>query len=187
MFGYSNIGKQGWGMRGLAAALLLMGATIASAQEADVDSVLEGWLGGEFTVESSTLKEGMPLGGKLSFAFDSKDNVVRVCTRNASDQNTPWKMDFANSCAVTMTFTKGARFCSFEDVKTGNAELLASCHRLRSRDVAMHPAKVKGTVELNDMIAFLVQGTDGKKYMSILVDSPSRVTDEGTVIIGGHK
>lgn len=187
MFGYSNVGKKGWGMRGLAAALLLMGATGAGAQEASADKALDGWLGSEMTVESTTLKDGVPLGGKLTFTFDSKENVVRVCTRNTSDQSAPWKMDFANSCAVTMTFTKGERYCSMEDVKTGNAELLASCHRLRSRDVAIHPAKVKGAVELNDMVAFLVEGKDGKKYMSILVDSPSRVTDEGTIIVGGHK
>jgi len=31
------------------------------------------------------------------------------------------------------------------------------------------------------MIAFLVQGTDGKKRMQILVDSPARVTDGGSV------
>jgi hypothetical protein len=47
----------------------------------------------------------------------------------------------------------------------------------------MHPPKVKGTVELNDMIAFLVQEPDGKKGMQILVDSPARVTDGGDVKI----
>ncbi len=82
-----------------------------------------------------------------------------------------------------MTFTRGTRFCTLDDVKAGNAEVLSSCHRLRSRDVAMHPPRVKGTVELNDMIAFLVQGSDGTKMMSILVDSPARVTDGGGVII----
>jgi hypothetical protein len=187
MFGNLSIGGKGWGMRGLAAALLLMGATFAGADEAERDSVLDGWLGGEFTVQSSTLNDHMPVGGKLTFIFDSADNVVRICTRSVAAQRGPWRMDFANPCGVTMTFTRGTRFCTFEDVKAGNAEVLSACHRLRSRDVAMRPAKVKGTIELNDMIAFLVQGTDGKKYMSILVDSPSRVTDEGTVIIGGQK
>jgi len=184
MFSGLTIGIKGFGMRGLAAALLFMGATSAWAQEAEPDSILNGWLGKEFTVQSSTLNDHMPVGGKLTFIFDSSDNVVRVCTRTVATQNGPWRMDFANPCGVTMTFTLGTRFCSFEDVKTGDAEVLSSCHRLRSRDVAMRPAKVKGTIELNDMIAFLVKDTDGKFYMSILVDSPSRVTDQGTVIVG---
>jgi hypothetical protein len=187
MFGNHFIGKKGLGMRGLAAALLLMGATCAGAQEAEADIVLSGWLGGEFTVQSSTLDDHMPTGGKLTFIFDSTDNVVRICTRSVPTQKGPWRMDFANPCGVTMAFTRGTRFCTFEDVKAGDAEVLSACHRLRSRDVAMRPAKVKGTVELNDMIAFLVQGTDGKKYMSILVDSPSRVTDGGVIIISGGK
>jgi hypothetical protein len=184
MFGKHSIGKKGLGMRGLAAALLLMGATYASADDASTDSVLAGWLGSEFTVQSSTLNDHMPVGGKLTFIFDGNDNVVRICTRSVPTQRGPWRMDFANPCGVTMTFTRGARFCTLEDVKAGNAEVLSSCHRLRSRDVAMRPAKERGTVELNDMIAFLVQGTDGEKYMSILVDSPSRVTEGGTIVIG---
>ena len=45
----------------------------------------------------------------------------------------------------------------------------------------MRPSKAKGAVELNDMVAFLVQGENGKPAMSILVDSPARVTDgDGT-------
>jgi hypothetical protein len=172
-------------MRGLAAALLFVGAPFAMAQDAQApsDSLLDGWLGKEFTVESSTLKDGAPTGGKLTFVFDNTDNVVRVCTRTVSSQKGPWREDFAKSCGVTMTFTKGTHYCSIDDVKTGNAETLASCHRLRSRDVAMRAPRVKGTVELNDLVAFLVQGTDGHKYMSILVDSPSRVTDDGVIII----
>jgi hypothetical protein len=82
-----------------------------------------------------------------------------------------------------MTFTKGTRFCTMEDVKAGNAEILSSCHRLRSHDVAMRPSKVKGAIELNDMIAFLINGTDGHKYMSILIDSPARVTEEGGAVV----
>ena len=89
-------------------------------------------------------------------------------------------MDFAVPCNVTLTFTRGTRYCSLEDVKAGNAEVLSSCHRLRSRDIAMRPAKVKGAVELNDMIAFLVEGEQGKHVISILVDSPARVTDNGS-------
>jgi len=181
MFSKLTTGIKGFGMRGLAAALLFAGAPLASAQETQ-PSVLKDWLGQEFTVQSSTLDDHMPTGGKFTFIFDTDDNVVRVCTRSVNGQRGPWKMDFANPCGVTMTFTLGTRFCTLEDVKTGNAEVLSSCHRLRSHDVAMRPAKIKGTVELNDMIAFLVNGTDGHKYVSILVDSPSRVTDEGFVV-----
>lgn len=183
MYASFTSGMRGFGMRGLAAALLFMGATSAMAQEAAPDSVLDGWLGREFTVQSSTLNDHMPVGGKLTFIFDRDENVVRVCTRTVSTQRGAWRMDFASPCGVTMTFTRGTRYCSFEDVKSGNAEILSTCHRLRSRDVAMRPAAVKGTIELNDMIAFLVKDTDGKLAMSILVDSPARVTDQGSVVI----
>ena len=152
---------------------------IAWAQEAAVDDALAGWLGRELTVQSSTLNDHMPVGGKLTFVFDGSDNVVRVCTRTVPGQRTAWHMDFTVPCGVTMTFTRGTRYCTMDDVKAGNAEVLSACHRLRSRDIAMHPPRVKGTVELNDMIAFLVQGTDGAKMMMILVDSPARVTDGG--------
>ena len=47
----------------------------------------------------------------------------------------------------------------------------------------MRPAKAKGAVEHKELVAFLLQDADGNKYMSILVDSPSRVTDEGVIII----
>jgi hypothetical protein len=92
-------------------------------------------------------------------------------------------MDFAVPCSVTLTFTRGTRFCTVEDVKAGNAEVLSACHRLRTRDVAMRPADAKGAVELNDMIGFLVQGDNGVHAVAILVDSPSRVTGGGVVII----
>jgi hypothetical protein len=183
MYARFTTGIKGFGMRGLAAALLFMGATCALAQEASPDGVLDGWLGREFTVQSSTLNDHMPVGGKLTFVFDRDENVVRVCTRTVSTQRGAWRMDFASPCGVTMTFTRGTRFCTFEDVKSGNAEILSACHRLRSRDIAMRPAAVKGTIELNDMIAFLVKDTDGKLAMSILVDSPARVTSEGSVVI----
>ena len=183
MYARVTSGIKGFGMRGLAAALLFMGATVALAQESGPDPALESWLGKEFVVDSSTINDHMPIGGRLTFIYDSSDNVIRICTRTVSNQRGQWRMDFANPCGVTMTFTRGQRYCTFEDVKAGNAEVLSACHRLRSRDVAMRPAAVKGTIELNDMIAFLVQSTDGKKYMSILVDSPSRVTGEGTVIV----
>ena len=183
MYARNSTGKKGLGMRGLIAALLFVGATFALAQEAGPDPALESWLGKEYVVDSSTINDHIPVGGKLTFIFDGSDNVVRICTRTVSTQRGQWRMDFATPCGVTMTFTRGQRYCTLEDVKSGNAEVLSSCHRLRSRDVAMRPAAVKGTIELSDMIAFLVEGADGKKYMSILVDSPSRVTGEGTIII----
>lgn len=183
MYARFTTGIKGFGMRGLAAALLFVGAPIALAQETAPDSALDGWLGKEFTVQSSTVNDHMPVGGKLTFIFDRDENVVRVCTRTVSTQRGAWRMDFATPCGVTMTFTRGKRFCTLEDVKSGNAEVLSACHRLRSRDVAMRPAAVKGTIELNDMIAFLVKDADGKAAVSILVDSPARVTDEGSVVL----
>ena len=145
------------------AAALLLGTTLAAAQEASPDDALTAWLGKEFTVNSSTLNDHMPTGGKLTFIFDSEENVVRICTRNTNRQQTPWRMDFATPCGVTLLFTRGTRYCTLEDVKTGNAEVLSSCHRLRTRDVAMRPSRVKGAVELNDMIAFLVQAANGRR------------------------
>src|SRR6185503_10533210 len=183
MYARFTTGKKGFGMRGLAAALLFMGATCALAQEAAPDDILKGLLGREFTVRSSNITDRIPLGGKMTFIFDREENAVRVCTRTVSTQRGAWRMDFAVPCGVTMAFTRGTRFCTFEDVKSGNAEILSSCHRLRSRDIAMRPAAVKGTVELNDMIAFIVQDTDGKLAMSVLVDSPARVTDDGSYIL----
>jgi hypothetical protein len=182
MFGKLTIGGRKLGIS-VTAAILAFGAALAVAQERTPDEALAGWLGKEFTVTSSTLTEHMPLGGKLTFVFDSEDNVVRICTRNSSKQRAPWHMDFASPCGVTMLFTPGTRYCTVDDVKAGNAEVLSSCHRLRSRDIAMRPSKVKGAVELNDMIAFLVKGDGGKPVMSILVDSPARVTEGGVIIV----
>lgn len=182
MYGKLTVGGRKLGVW-MTAAMLGFGAAMAAAQERNVDGALDAWLGKEFTVESSTLNDHMPMGGKLTFVFDSEDNVVRVCTRNSSKQRSVWNMDFATPCGVTMLFTRGTRYCTFDDVKAGNAEVLSSCHRLRSRDIAMRPAKVKGTVELNDMIAFLVQGDGGKPMMSVLVDSPARVTESGVIIL----
>ena len=167
----------------LMTAALLLGASLAVAQEPAPDSALSGWLGREFTVQSSTLDDHMPTGGKLTFIFDADDNVVRICTRTVTAQKGSWRMDFANPCGVTLTFTRGTRYCTLDDVKAGNAEVLSSCHRLRTRDIAMRPGRVKGAVELNDMIAFLVQDETGKKAMSILVDSPARVTTDGIIVI----
>jgi hypothetical protein len=166
----------------MAAASLALVSGLAGAQEATPNAALASWLGKEYTVDYSTLNDHMPTGGKLTFVFDAEENVVRICTRNSSKQRNPWRMDFATPCGVTLVFTLGTRYCSLDDVKTGNAEVLSSCHRLRSRDIAMRPSKVKGAVELNDMIAFLIQ-EGGKPTMSILVDSPARVTDDGIIHI----
>jgi hypothetical protein len=183
MYGKLTNGGRKFGVW-MTAAMLGLGAALAVAQEQRApDDALSGWLGREFTVQTSPLNDHMPTGGKLTFVFDADENVVRVCTRSTDKQINPWTMDFAAPCGVTMTFTKGTRYCTIDDVKTGNAEVLSSCHRLRSHDIAMHPAKVKGTVELNDMVAFLVKGENEKPGMSILVDSPARLTDGGTTII----
>lgn len=182
MYGKLKIGAKKNVILVMAGALLL-GATLAAAGDGVADEKLSGWLGKEFTVESSNLDDHMPTGGKLTFVFDSEDNVVRICTRNSSRQRNQWSMDFASPCGVTLVFTQGTRYCTFDDVKAGNAEVLSSCHRLRSRDIAMRPAKIKGTVELNDMIAFLILETNGKHAMSILVDSPARVTGNGTIVV----
>jgi len=165
-------------------AVLAFGAAPSLAGDATADSFLAGWLGHEFTIQTSTINDHIPVGGKLTFVFDSDDNVVRVCTRTVAGQKGAWRMDFAVPCNVTLTFTRGTRYCTLEDVKAGNAEVLSSCHRMRSRDIAMRPSKVKGSVELNDMIAFLVEGGNGKHVISILVDSPARVTENGSVVGG---
>lgn len=182
MYGKQNAGgrKLGiWMMFGM----LGFGAALASAQGRAADDALAGWLGKEYTVESSTLNDHMPTGGKLTFVFDSEEDVVRICTRNSGKQRSPWRMDFANPCSVTLVFTRGTRYCTLDDVKAGDAEVLSTCHRLRSHDVAMRPSRVKGAVELNDMIAFLVKGDGEKPAMSILVDSPARLTESGQIVI----
>jgi hypothetical protein len=163
------------------AAALLLGASTAAA--ADPDPSIAGLLGKEITIESASGNNLMPVGGKLTFTFDADANVVRICTRESADQKTPWVMDLAPGCNVALTLTRGDRFCTIEDVKAGNAEVLASCHRLRSRDVALQPAKVKGTVELHDVLVFPVVTGPGKPSAAILFDSPSRLTTGGTVII----
>jgi hypothetical protein len=184
MYGKLITDRKKLGISMMAAALLL-GAALAAAQEAAPDKILADWVGREFTVESSSLNAHVPIGGKLTFVLDSEANLVRVCTRNSDKQSEPWRMDFATPCGVTMSFTRGTRYCTVDDVKTGDAEALASCHRLRTHGVALRPSKAKGAVELNDLVAFLVQGSDGKQSMTILVDSPARMTDDehGTIVV----
>ena len=174
--------RQGVGSRSIAiGAALLVVATLAVAADG-VDDALAGWLGREFTIETSNISESIPVGGKLTFVYDSDEEVVRVCTRTGPVQRDAWRSDFATPCSVTLVFTRGQRYCTIEDVKTGNAEILSACHRLRSREVSMKPKTERGAVELQDMLVFLVEGEPGSKSkhaISILVDSPARVTADG--------
>jgi len=163
------------------AIALLLGTAAAGAAEPDAS--ITRWLGKEITIESSSLNDLMPVGGKLSFVFDAEDNAVRVCTRQTTTQRGPWRMDMVPGCNVALVLTRGDRYCTVEDVKAGNAEVLSACHRLRSHDVALRPSRVRGGVELHDVIVFPVDGGQGGKLsIAILIDSPSRVTDGGIII-----
>jgi hypothetical protein len=154
------------------------------AQAAEPDAALAGWLGKEMTISSTSLNDHIPLGSKLTFVSDSEENVVRICTRNASTARGVWRNDMAPGCNVALNFTRGTRYCTGDEAKAGNAEVLSSCHRLRSQNVAMHPAMQKGAVELHDVIVFLVEGATGQKNISILIDSPSRVIHGGAAAGG---
>ena len=156
---------------------LLFGSMLARA--AEPDPALAGWLGTEITINASSLNDHVPTGGKLTFVMDHEDGVVRICTRNVSSARGTWRQDMAPGCNVALNFTRGTRYCTFDDIKAGNAETLSSCHRLRSRDVAMHPAFQKGALELHDVMIFLVEGANNKHAISILIDSPARVTHGG--------
>jgi len=158
-------------------AAAAFGPTIAAA--ADPDPALAAWLGKEMTIGSTTLNDHIPLGSKLTFVSDAEDDVVRICTRNVASARGNWRSDLAPGCNVALTFTRGTRYCTLDDVKAGNAEVLSSCHRLRSQNVAMHPAAQKGAVELHDVIVFLVVGEGGRNNISILIDSPARVIHNG--------
>jgi hypothetical protein len=164
--------------RGFAAIALLLGSTLALADEG-ADKALTGWLDKEIEIYNSTVKDQVPVGGKFTLVYDSSKDVVRFCPKQDGAQQKQWSGDLATACGVTMTFTRGTRYCTDAEVKTGDAETLASCHRLRSREVAMSKASDKG-VELNDLIIFLVQGDQGKKNITFLVDSPSRTTASGS-------
>jgi hypothetical protein len=156
---------------------MLLGAGIVVAG-GDVDDALAGWLGREITIESSSIGDQIPVGGKLTFIYDSSDDVVRVCTRQVATQRRPWRSDFASPCNVSLVFTRGTRYCSLEDVKAGNGEVLSQCHRMRSREVALTQATSAG-LELHDVIVFLHQAPNNKHVVSILVDTPARVTTGG--------
>ncbi len=168
-----------WIAASTAAGALLGGV---QAYAAAPDDALAGWLGKEITITQSALGDHIPTGGKLTLVLDADENVVRVCTRSVTAQRGQWRMDMAPGCNVALAFTRGTRYCSAEDVKAGNAEVLSTCHRLRSQDVALHPAAAaKGAVELHDVIVFLVPEANGRHAISILLDSPSRVTHGGVI------
>jgi hypothetical protein len=166
------------------AAGLMLGSLLAMA--GDVDTTYLPWLGREITITSSPINDQIPIGVKLTFIYDSDDDVVRVCTRTAPGQRGPWRMDMADGCNVALTFTRGTRFCTLEDVKAGDGEVLSQCHRLRSREVALQQSPNSNLVELKDMIVFLVPTSGRRKFsIAILVDSPSRVTGSGVIVGSG--
>lgn len=180
----SNMKMKMWGMRVALAAGL---AFSALAMSGDVNQAYAGWLGREITITSSPVNDQIPVGGKLTFIYDSGDDVVRICTRTVPNQRGPWRMDLAGGCNVSLLFTQGSRYCTIEDVKAGDGEVLSQCHRLRSREVALKPSSSKGAVELKDLLVFLLaKDTGGKHNIAILIDTPARVTD-GPVIVGGEK
>ena len=171
--------KSSWAL----AASLMFGSLLAMA--GDVDATYQPWLGREITITASPVNDQVPVGGKLTFIYDPADEVVRICTRTAPGQKAPWRLDLAGGCEVALNFTRGTRFCTVEDIKAGDGEVLAQCHRFRSREVALNPTAAKDQVELKDMIVFLLPADGGKKSIAILVDSPSRVTGGGIIIGSG--
>lgn len=160
---------------------LVFVSAVASAK--DADAVTTSWLGNEITIDSSEQEGHVPTGGKLTLIYDSTDDVYRACTRTSSQQKSAWQEDWRVPCGVALNLVKGTRYCSLSDVKTGDAEKLSSCHRLRSRDVAMHAAAVEGGLELHDVIVFLLKPErDGSKGgIAMLLDSPARVTHNGII------
>jgi len=164
--------------RGYAALALLLGSTIALAGDG-VDNALVGWLDKEMEITNSSLKDLIPLGGKFTLVYDTSKDVVHLCTKQDAEQQKLWHSDLAAPCGVALTFTRGEHYCTDAEVKTGNSEILASCHRLRSREVALSPPSEKG-VERSDLLIFLVKSDNGKNDVTILVDSPSRVTAGGS-------
>ncbi len=165
----SIVGKKGKTMA-LVAGLLASGALVAGDS---VDPALSAYLDKEITIDTASAR--MPQGGKLTLKFDAGTQAVRVCTQEGA-----WSEDLAAGCKVTLNFTRGERYCSIEDVKAGDGEVLASCHRLRGSDVSTKSAT--GASELGDMIVFLLAPEAGKDAIAILIDSPSRVTDEPVIV-----
>jgi hypothetical protein len=165
----------------IAAVALTIGGSKAYA--ADADPVAAPWLGNEIVITASEQNDHVPQGGRLTLIYDSTDDVYRLCTRPVANQRAAWRGDWQVPCAVTLTLTKGSRYCTRSDVKAGNADALASCHRLRSREVVMHPSAIANGGELHDMIVFLIEPIAPKRKggISILLDSPARVTHNGHI------
>jgi hypothetical protein len=169
---------------GIRRVLVLVAAALAgsTASAAAPDSAVAPWLGKEITITVSTLGDHIPIGGKFTLIYDGEDDVVRICARSVPSKRATWRMDLAIPCNVALNFVRGERYCTDEDVKAGDAEVLAGCHRLRSHDVALHPAAAsRDAVELHDVIVFLLAPTGAQKEVALLLDSPSRVTHNGLI------
>lgn len=174
--------------RGIVGLIAIAAAAAVSlpASATEPSAATTAWLGKEIVIKASEQRDHVPLGGRLTLIYDASDGVYRVCARPVATQRAPWRGDWKTPCGVTLNYTAGKRYCSLSDVKTGNADVLSSCHRLRSREVAMHPSADSKGVELHDMIVYLLEpsGTGAKGEIAILLDSPARVTHDG-VIHGG--
>ena len=176
--------NMGMGVRAVAMAAGLVAVGVSMAAE-PVDTSLSEYLGREITLDPASENNQLPAGGKLTLVHDAKEDVVRVCTRTAPDQKGAWSHDLAKNCAVKLAFKQGERYCTVEDVKAGNGEVLSSCHRLRSTEVTASAAGKKDGAELVDMIVFLLAPQQGEKAVAILIDSPARVTWD-PIIIGKY-
>jgi hypothetical protein len=170
------------GVAGFAAAALLF-ALQRAAVGAGADPVVTAWIGTEFTITSSALEDHVPPQARITLVFDAREGVYRACTRPGPDQAAGWREDWARPCAVTFQLIKSQRYCTLEEVSAGDGETLSSCHRLRSRDVAMHPGATPGSVELHDTIIFPLQAATGSSSLGIamLIDSPARMTHGGVI------
>ncbi len=171
--------KQRWRLLVAAATVALAPAAFA----AEPDAAVANWLGNEIKIVASEQEDHVPLGGRITLVYDSTDDVYRACARQTPTQSSKWRGDWASPCAVALQLTKGTRYCTLADIKAGNAEVLSSCHRLRSQEVVMHPtADLKGD-ELHDLIVFLLEPVPPKKKggIAILLDSPARVTHNGII------
>jgi hypothetical protein len=165
--------KAMWPLITMASAVL---PGLAGAAEAPKELV--AWLGRENTVDATSLNDHLPKGAKLTLVYDEDDDVVRICTRVVPSQALPWREDMAKPCQVTLNFVRAQRYCTYEEVKTGNAEVLAGCHRLRSNSVALHPAAEQGgALELHDVVLYLLEpSATAKRGFAFVIDSPSTVT-----------
>lgn len=175
--------SMGYGNMWMVAAGLTVVAASSIARAGDADPVAAAWLGNEIVIVASEQGDHVPQGGRLTLIYDSSDDVYRACTRPVPAQRAAWRGDWQVPCSVTLTLTKGTRYCTLAEVKAGNAEVLSTCHRLRSREVVMHPSTVAGGAELHDMMVFLLEPVPPKRKggIAILLDSPARVTHAGAI------